>query len=154
GRTLKTFSLLPGEKAKIWVKTYQRSSLTSREASSILDSHTDESASDFERALASEETDKRNQAQSHDWHVEGEAESNWGFVKVEASAGYKGGINSAREQFARNMGNAVQKHSAKASSKRDVAIQESTDTTSDSGTEQAVERELQNVNVGRTLNFV
>ena len=154
GRTLKTFSLLPGEKTRVWIKTYQRSSTQSRAASSILDSHTDESARDFEQALATEETDKRNQAKSHEWHVEAEAENNWGFVKVQASASYRGGVSSAREQFARNMSNAVQKHSAKASSKRDIAIQESTEISVETGEEQGAERELQNVNVGRTLNFV
>jgi hypothetical protein len=154
GRTLKTFSLLPGEKTRISIKTYQRSSVQSRTASSILDSHTDESARDFEQALSSEETDKQNQARSHEWHVEAEAENNWGFVKVQASAAYRGGISSAREQFSRNMSNAVQKHSAKASSKRDIAIQDSTEISVESGEEQGVERELQNVNVGRTLNFV
>lgn len=154
GRTLKTFSLLPGEKTKIWIKTYRHSTTQSRETSSILDSYTDESAQDFESALASEEADKKNQAESHEWHVEAEAENNWGVAKVEASAGYKGSTNSAREQFARNMSNAVQKHSAKASSKRDVSIQESTDMTVDAGEEQGIDRDLQNVNVGRTLNFV
>jgi hypothetical protein len=63
-------------------------------------------------------------------------------------------MSSAREQTAKNVTNAVQKHAAKASSKRDVSVDHSSDTKTESGEETGVVRELQNINVGRTLNFV
>lgn len=66
----------------------------------------------------------------------------------------KGGSNSAREDFSKNVANAVDKHAAKASSKRDVQINTSFEAKTESGTETSIVRELQNINVGRTLNFV
>ena len=50
GRVLKTFTLLPGEKTKISVKTYTRRTTDAKAASSILDSFTKESAEDFEKS--------------------------------------------------------------------------------------------------------
>jgi hypothetical protein len=44
GRVLKTLTLLPGEKTKVSVKTYTHSTTDAKQASSILDSFTKESA--------------------------------------------------------------------------------------------------------------
>jgi hypothetical protein len=154
GRTIKTFSLLPGEKTKITLKTYTRSTIDTKATSSILDSVTNEGASEFQSAMEAEETDKQNQANSHAWHVEAQAETDWGFVQAKVQAGYNGSTNAAREQFARNTNNALQKHAAKASSQRDIKVEQSSETKTETGEESALERELQNINVGRTLNFV
>ena len=40
---MKTFTLLPGERTKISIKTYTKTETEAKEASSILDSVTDES---------------------------------------------------------------------------------------------------------------
>lgn len=154
GRTIQTFTLLPGEKSKISIKTYSRTSTTTKSSSSILDSYTSESAQEFSDSVSSERTDKQEKKESLKWHVEVEAESDWGFVAVQASAGYKGGTNSGRDQFAKQMNSAVSKHATKTSTKRDIQIQQSQEVKTESGEESGVERELQNCNVGRTLNFV
>ena len=54
GRTLQTFSLLPGEKTKLSFKTYKRTSASAKAASSVLDSYTQESAREFERSVGQE----------------------------------------------------------------------------------------------------
>jgi hypothetical protein len=154
GRTIQTFSLLPGEKTRLVFKTYKKTITDAKAASSILDSYTEDSANEFEKAVSSEHASKEDEKHSHEWHVEAEAEQNWGFVSVKASAGYKGSANSSREQAARNMANATQKHAAKASSKRDISINQATETKTETGEESGIEREIQNINVGRTLNFV
>lgn len=154
GRTLQTFSLLPGEKTKLSVKTYKRSTTTAKAASSVLDSYTQESAHEFERSVADERANKAEQKDSQEWHVEAEVEQNWGVVAVKAKAGYSGGTASARESTARSMNNATQKHAAKASSKRDINITQTSETKEEEGTENSNIRDLQNINVGSTLNFV
>ena len=58
GRTVKTFSLLPGEKTKITVKTFKKTLVDSKQTSSILDSYTQESADEFEDTLR-ERADKQ-----------------------------------------------------------------------------------------------
>jgi hypothetical protein len=154
GRTLQTFSLLPGEKTKISIKTYQRSTTTAKAASSVLDSYTKESAQEFEDTVGQERSNRSEQKDSQEWHVEAEVEQNWGVVEAKAKAGYSGGTTSARESTARNMSNATQKHAAKATSKRDINITQSSETKVEEGSENSSVRELQNINVGSTLNFV
>lgn len=154
GRTVQTFTLLPGEKSKISIKSYTRTITTTKSTSSIFDSYDNQSAQEFSDTIASEHTNKRDTKDSLKWHVDVEAESDFGVVSAKASANYKGAKNSSREQFGKELSQAVAKHATKASSKRDIKIQQSQETTTETGDESGIEREIQNVNVGRTLNFV
>src|SRR5205823_1029015 len=64
GRTIKTLTLLPGEKTKLTFKTFHSEETQSKQASTILDSFTEESAADFESTLNHEQSDKQNYSQS------------------------------------------------------------------------------------------
>ena len=154
GRIVKTFTLLPGEKTKISVKTYTKTQEESKSASSILDSFTQESADDFESSLQEEQSDKTSSSKTFEYHAEAEAQASWGWGSAKVSGGVKGGTSSAREEFAKNVSSAVQKHSAKASAKRDVQINTSYEVKQESGEETSVEREVGNINLSRTLNFI
>lgn len=154
GRTVNTFSLLPGEKTTISVKTFRHSESERKSASSILDSCTQESADDFEHTMQSENTDKQSQAESFEYHAEAEASASWGVASGKVSGGVKGGTSSAREEFAKNVAGAVDKHAQKASAKRDVQVNTSSEVKESQGEDTAITRELENINVGRTLNFV
>ncbi len=154
GKTINTFSLLPGEKTKISVKTYRQTETTANSASSILDSFTEESSKDFEKSMASEQSDRQKYDESFNYKLSAEASASWGWGSASVSAGESGGTNSAREDFAKNISNAVQKHVAKASSKRDVHINTSYEEKDTTTNEALIEREIENINVSRTLNFV
>jgi hypothetical protein len=154
GRVLKTFSLLPGEKTKISVKTYTRRTEDAKSASSILDSFTQESADDFEKSMSAEQSDKHSESENFEYHAEAEASASWGWGSAKVSGGVKGGTVSQREEFAKNVSSAAQKHTAKASAKRDVQINTSTEVKEETGEETAIERVIENVNLSRTLNFV
>jgi hypothetical protein len=154
GRVVKTFSLLPGEKTKISVKTYTRESSSRKESSSILDSFGTESGEDFENSILEEQTSKENFESTSKYRVSGEAQASWGFGSAKISAEISGGTNAAREDFAKNLVNATQKHTARASQKRDVQINTEYEVKTEKGVEESIERELQNINVSRTLNFV
>lgn len=154
GRTIKTFSLLPGEKTKISIKTYTKTESDAKSASSILDSFTQESSDDFELSMGKEQSDKKNYNESFNYKVDASASASWGWGKASISGGVSGGTNSAREEFAKNISNAAQKHAARASAKRDVQINTSYEVKEESGEETSVERVIENINVSRTLNFV
>jgi hypothetical protein len=154
GRTVKTFSLLPGEKTKISMTTYLKSTTTAKQASSILDSVTETSATEFQQSVSDEESDKRSTQDSLEWHVEAEAEASWGFGSAKVSGGAKGASAAQREQFGKKMSSATGKHAATASAKRDVQVNTSYEATTESGENTAVERIIENINVSRTLNFV
>jgi hypothetical protein len=154
GRVLKTFTLLPGEKTKVSVKTYMRSTTDAKQASSILDSFTKESADDFESSMSQEQSDKRSESENFEYHAEAEASASWGWGSAKVSGGVKGGTASSREEFAKNISNATQKHTAKASAKREVQVNTSYEVKEETGEETSTERTIENVNLSRTLNFV
>lgn len=154
GRVLKTLTLLPGEKTKISVKTYTRTATDAKQASSILDSYTRESADDFESSMSQEQSDKQSESENFEYHAEAEASASWGWGSAKVSGGVKGGTSSSREEFAKNVSNATQKHTAKASAKRDVQVNTSYEVREETGEETSTERTIENVNLSRTLNFV
>lgn len=154
GRTLKTLSLLPGEKTRITIKSYTRTTETVKEASSIFDSATEESADDFQETVESESTDKSTSARSDEWQVDAKVTGRWGVGKASVGGGAAGSASSAREQFSKGVQGAAKKHADKASSRRNVSVEQTTETRTESGEETGSVREIQNINVGRTLNFV
>ncbi|MFC5471220.1 Ig-like domain-containing protein [Cohnella suwonensis] len=153
-RTLKTFSLLPGEKSKISIRSYTQKEETFKSASTIVDSVTDEIADEFEKSMGNEQTDKKNYDESFKYSVSAEAGASWGWGSASVSANASGGTNAAREQFARNIANSTHKHIAKASSRRSMEVNTSYEVKTTSGEETSIVREIENINVGRSLNFV
>lgn len=154
GRTLKTFSLLPGERTKLTIRTASKSTTAAKQSQSILDSYSQESASDFETSLNEEKSDRLSTSSEVSAKVSVEASGSWGFGRASASASMEGSSNSAREQFAKSVSNATSKHAAKASANRNVQIDTTTETTVTEEKESEIVREIENINVGRTLNFV
>lgn len=154
GRTVKTFSLLPGEKTKITVKTFKKTLVDNKQTSSILDSYTQESADEFEDTLNKEQTNKQAQQEKLSWHVEAEVDASWGWGSAKVSGGASGENASQREDMAKQVANSVKKHAQKASAKRDVQVNTSYERKEETGEETSVEREIENINVSRTLNFV
>ncbi|WP_197479904.1 Ig-like domain-containing protein [Paenibacillus swuensis] len=154
GRTIKTFSLLPGEKSKISIKSYSQNETTMKSASTILDSVTDDISIEFENSIAKEQSDKKNYSESNDYKLEATAGVSWGWGSASLSASTSGGTNSAREQFAKNVVNNTQKHVSKASARRDVQINTTYEEKNTTSEESSIVREIENINVSRTLNFV
>lgn len=154
GRTVQTFSLLPGEKTRISIKTYKSTTTTEAATSSIFDSYTSETADSFEDSIQSENSSKESKDKTTEWYVDAEASGNWGVASASVEGGASGSTNTAREDFAKNVSTATEKHSQTASAQRDIAINTTMEQTTTSGEETAIEREIQNINVGHTLNFV
>jgi hypothetical protein len=154
GKVVKTFTLLPGERTKISVRSFLKSEEERKSASSILDSFTEESASDFEDTIASEHTSRQKYEESFQYYADAEAKASWGFGSAKVKGGVKGGSNSSREEFAKDTASATSKHSQKASAKRDVEINTSYEVRETAEQETCTEREIENINRSRTLNFV
>lgn len=155
GRTLNTFTLLPGEKTSITIKSYTKTVTEAQQASSILDSFSSTSADDFEKSLETEQSDRSKQDSAMSFEASMEGQYGVAFAThVSAKAGFKASSASSREQFGRSVANATSKHAQTASAKRDVKVDTTNKQTSESVNEQVIVREIANINVGRTLNFV
>jgi hypothetical protein len=154
GRLLKTFSLLPGEETEITVKTWKKSVTSSKEASSILDSYTEEKADEFERNLQAESSQSSKIEQSDTFSVNASAKLTMSVVSADVGVKHEKSMKSNRENFAKNVSNSLSKHSQKASSKREVNIETSYEKTEEEGKEIVIVRKVENLNVSRTLNFI
>jgi hypothetical protein len=154
GRTVKTFTLLPGESTTISLKTWQSSRESIEESSSIIDSHEQSARDRFANTVQSETTDRSTRSQTEKWHAEAEASASWGWGKAKVSGGASGEYQSGREQFARQASDAVNEHAAEASSKRELSVSSSSERTEETGMESLVERTITNANMRRVLNFV
>ena len=154
GRTLKTFSLLPGEKTRLSIKTFDKTTSSSSNASSIFDSFTSKSADEFQSSVESERSKNTREESSLDWYVDAEVKGGIPLISGSVKGGASGSTQETREEFAKDISKAASRHAAEASAKRDVKIDTSEELKTETSTETVTEREIQNINLSRTLNFV
>ena len=154
GRTVRTFTLLPGESTTIRLKTWQSTKESIKQSSSIIDSHEQSAQDRFTNKVQKETTDKQTEAKSEKWALEAEAKASWGWGSASVKGSAEGEYHSGREQFARSASEAVAEHAQEASSKRELSVTSSSETETEIGEETSIERIINNVNMRRVLNFV
>jgi len=166
GRTIKTFSLLPGEKTTISMRSYEYQETIKKMSENVLDSFSQSSAEELQKTVDSEMENSisinssEHVSENSHWSASAGGGLDLGFVSFGASGG--GGGNSHRSaSFSQALNlktklivNSTSKHTAKSDSFREVEINTSTDSTSVSENEKTIVRELENINSGRVLNFV
>lgn len=154
GRVVHTVSLFPGEETSISITTYRRTLVESTRSSSILDSYTTSAAQDFERRLENEQTTQADRSFTQSYSARAEAEANWGWGSAEAEVTARWDINTNVRQFSRNVGSALAKHSAAASTQRNIEVNSTEHRLEENSRTEAIVRTIKNINVSRTLNFV
>lgn len=159
GKTVSTFSLLPGEVTSISVKTYEDSSETDAVTQNVLDSFTQESADEFESTLQNEsgQTDTDTTGTSTDSNMNVALMVDlFGIVKVggESTGEVTDSVSSTRESYTTMTSSALEKHVTNTSSRREVQVNTTSTTTVSSGTENTITRTIENINKSRVLNFV
>jgi hypothetical protein len=158
GRTLQTFSLLPGERTSISVETWRSDSSTREDASSIFDSSDTAAQTRFTSELAYESgaafQDQGGWAVSVGTKVG--AGVNLGIVNASASleTGFSANHQEARQQFSTAASQASQEHASQVNASRRQAVQGTSTAATDTGVAQTTVRELANTNLRRVLNFV
>lgn len=162
GRTLKTFSLLPGEKTTISVRNYTHIEEVKKRAESVLDSFSESSASELQSMVDTEVTSgfstATQQTNAFDANANASASVNLGIVKIGGGGG--GGVsgsttvNSSMEQQVSVLTSSTDTQVSKADSLREIEVNTETTSTQISETETNTVRELQNINLSRVLNFV
>ncbi len=129
GKTLNVFTLLPGEKTTITVKTYKESIETKKRAENVMDSFSEDSARDFENTLEKESNIKVGENKTTNGSVGLNTSSSVGLkfpikiFSVNASASVNTSFNASRsvsktrEANTRNLAKSVEKHSNKTKSR-------------------------------------
>ncbi len=154
GETVKTFSLLTGEKTTISIKTYKQTVTNKKDVQNVLDSFSDESASDLETIAEQESNTHTKDTTNIDKKVSGGLSLPLPKISVSASASYSKTTNSEREESIKTLNRALSKQTQKSVSNRKVEVNTETSSTSTESEESTVTRVLENLNKSRTLNFV
>jgi hypothetical protein len=158
GRTLQTFSLLPGERTTITMETWRTEAATREDASSIFDSSDTAAQTRFTSSLVTESgsafQDQGGWGLSVSTSVGGGL--NLGIVSASASlsAGFTANHQEASQRFSRSDSQTASEHAAQVNNSRPQSVESSSSTTTASGTATTTVRELYNTNLRRVLNFV
>jgi len=154
GKTISTFSLWPGEETRLYIRNWRRTEEKKKEASSIFDSYTTESADEFGSDLQKENSNKfgSKDEDMNKWDVRG-GYSGFG---ASFSAGAEGMESSSviREEFAKKVGKVSSHHASKASAKRENKVSTEIEVSESQEFETITERNVKNINLSRVLNLV
>ncbi len=163
GKTLNTFSLLPGEKTKISIRTYRDSEESRTASENILDSFSQESADELEELVQSEAGVSYGSSSSQTNTTSGDAGigvgvSLFGLVSADVggsieSSGTKS-AETSEEEYLDTLDRSLSKHIEQSSYSREIEINSTTSETVSEGEEETIVRELANLNHSRVLNFV
>lgn len=174
GKTLNTFSLLPGEKTTITVKTFKEITSSKTSSQNIIDSFSESSGQEMENLLQEEanmqttlNTSNQQSSSSNKSSQTGvSASASGGFfgINFSASANHSSASESAvaanqstaagRSTNVKNLSNAMAKHVQNSNSNREVTINSNTQDSYTESVETGIVRELANPNQSRVLNFV
>jgi hypothetical protein len=153
GKTLKTFTLLPGEEMTISSRTWRSSTTTQTEAYSMIDSAESSAQERFTDSVYEETTDEATKSKTEYWDAEAQAKGSMGFASASVTASGGGEYSSDTSEFSKSVDEAVSEHAAESSSYRENTVTSSSESTQSSEDESVVERTIKNINVGRVLNF-
>lgn len=159
GRTVQTFSLLPGEKTTITVRTYRDKTSEKTRSENLLDSFSESSADEMERFIEEENSTSETNTTSVTNNVKVDVSVSaklFKIVNASVSAGYSRSKTktSSRTANSRALNRALNKHVAQSNSSRNVEVNTSTSESIKEGEEHSTIREIENINKSRVLNFV
>jgi hypothetical protein len=162
GRTIKTFSLLPGEKTTITIRDFTHREETKKRSESVLDSFSEHTVNEIQSYI--EEKNQRNFqiTGAVSASMEYKTSANLGIplgdftLGVGMSSGFSmnGSISSALQTQTETLKGATSYQVQQADSLREIEVNTETTSTVISETEQTIIRELENINKSRVLNFV
>ncbi|MCU0440416.1 MAG: hypothetical protein MUC49_21195 [Raineya sp.] len=152
GKTLKTFTMLPGEETTIAVKTYREESSTQSRSDNVVDSFSKSSAEEMEKLLETENST----SMQNTTNKTKSANVGLSFPKIGLSAGGSASKSSqsVRQANTKSLNKALEKSVENSNSSRNVTVNTSSSTTAKEGEEETITRVLKNVNQSCTLNVV
>ncbi|WP_433003268.1 hypothetical protein [Kribbella sp. CA-294648] len=159
GRTIQTYSLLPGERTTITVETWRSADESREDSTSVFDSSDRNAQSRFTDEV---ESQAGNSAEnSGTWASSLSANVGGGFSffgLFGASAGaqtYDAATSQySRQQFSQSISRASSEHASQVNNSRQQSVHTATSTTTSTASSEGTAREIVNTNLRRVLNFV
>lgn len=159
GRTLQTFSLLPGERTTITVSTWRSEAATREDSSSIFDSSDTAAQTRFTNSLANQTGSASQESGGWAASVSTSASAGaslFGLVSgsVSVNAGFSANHQEASQRFSNSVTQCASEHAAQVNNSRRQSVDSASSSTSSSGSATTTVREISNTNLRRVLNFV
>ena len=154
GETVKTFSLLPGEKTTITVKTFKEKTSTQSRAENLMDSFSENSAKDFEKILQEERQTQNQNASTKSTTIGANIGFKIGPFGGGGNASRTNSATSTRTANTNSLSKSLEKHTDSTNSNRQMSVNTTTNDSFKESVEESTVRELVNPNVSRVLNFV
>jgi hypothetical protein len=152
--TVKTFSLLPGEKTTITVKTFKEKTSTQNRAENLMDSFAENSAKDFEKTLQDERQTQNSNTNTKGTSIGGNVGFSLGPFSAGGSASKNSSAASVRAANTNSLSKSLEKHTDSTNASRQMSVNTTTNDSFKESVEESTVRELVNPNVSRVLNFV
>lgn len=158
GETVKTFSLLPGEKTTISIKTYKQSQTTRKDSRNVLDSFDKETATELERMLMatadSSVTRDRSGSISDTMSLSATIPVKAATIGASNTRNLNASAKTIRADALKLVNKVIGKQVQKSVSSRKIDVETEITRTETSSMEQSIVRVLENINKSRVLNFV
>lgn len=164
GKTIKTFSLLPGEKTSIAIRSFKRDEKISKKAENVLDSFTENSSEKLENSIEKNSSNGKTdtKAKNISWGLGANASLNISLPKVPVggsvggNASLGGGKTSSTTitEQVNNLTRALDQQVNESSAVREIDVNTEATENSVLESENSITRDLENINVSRVLNFV
>ncbi len=156
GRVVKTFSLLPGEKATMTIKTYHDITSVKSSSQNVMDSFSQTSANEMEQLIQQESALNTTNSQSDSLTASLSLSYGLGGVGFGASGSLTSTSNSAatRASNTQKLNKALEKHVNNSNASRQIQVNTSTTETTKDTEETSTTREVSNINKSRVLNFI
>lgn len=158
GKILKTFTLLPGEKTTITMRTFKQ--ITSKQvvAQNVLETVTEEVVDSLDAFVQDERqnSSSSSSATSESVSVDVSVGCDFGFASASVDVGYASSSSSdqARTDAVNSLSNSMDRHTAQSNTNREINVNSTTEDSSTEEMEETIVRELENINYSRVLNFI
>ena len=159
GRTLQTFTLLPGEQTTISIDTWSTDASSQQDSSSIFDSSDVNSDERYTSALTLQSgtayQDQSGFSVSVGTQTSGSVNL-FGLVDLGASVSgsFAANYQQANQGFSNSVSSTNQEHATQVNSSRNQSVSQSTAASTATGSSTATVRTISNTNLRRVLNFV
>ena len=158
GETVKTFSLLPGEKTTISVKTYKQTVKSKKDISNVLDSFNQETSNELEKMLESEANSSKEKERSAEISQQTTLSATIPIkaisLGISSITNMKAAAKNVRKESQRTLSRNIDKQVQKSTVNRKVEINTEKSETETNSEETSIVRVLENINKSRVLNFV
>jgi hypothetical protein len=158
GETVKTFSLLPGEKTTISVKTYKQTVKSKKDISNVLDSFNQETSNELEKMLEGEASSSKEKERSAEI---GKQTTLSATIPVKAislgissMSSMKAAAKNIRKESQRTLSRNIDKQVQKSIVNRKVEVNTEKSENETNSEENSIVRVLENINKSRVLNFI